>query len=51
MSIHSYMGIAGCLQVSTLCIGSDDEGEGDDVEGTTTTAVAPALALVTIDSF
>ena len=51
MTFHSYMGIAGCLQGSTLCIGTDDEGEGDDVEGTTTTAVAPALALVTIDSF
>jgi hypothetical protein len=50
--MHSYMGILGCLQASTLCIGTDDEGEGDAVEGTTSTAAAPApLALVTIDSF
>ena len=45
------MSIAGCLQASTLCVGTDDEGEGDAVEGATITAAAPALALVTIDSF
>ena len=51
MTTHSYMSIAGCLQASTLCVGTDDEGEGDAVEGATITAAAPALALVTIDSF
>jgi hypothetical protein len=42
---------AGCLQASTLCVGTDDESEGDAVEGAAITAAAPALALVTIDSF
>ena len=46
-----FMSIAGCLQASSLCVGTDDEGEGDALEGATITAAAPALALVTIDSF
>ena len=51
MAIHSYLVLAGCLQASTLCIGTDNEGEADAFEGSTTTAAAPALALVTIDLF
>ena len=51
MTIHSYMVLAGCLKASTLCIGTDNEGEADAFEGSTTTAAAPALALVTIDLF
>jgi len=45
------MFLPGCSQAPTLCIGADDEGEDDAVEGTTTTAAAPAPALITIDSF
>jgi hypothetical protein len=41
--------IAGCLHAPTFCIGSDDEGDSD--EGTTTAPAAPALAVVTIESF